>query len=611
MIHRRMNTGLGPTVALRFGACLFAQLHEHLGQDRWNEQFAFALCSHAETPEGTMLIVRGLFLPGPGDLSEQSGGGVCPSKDFMKFVYGRAWDSTCSILDIHTHPHAGVPRFSGIDEHHAQQNAGYITKHFPAPVTHAMLVFGNDIAGHDAVVYDRDRGRYRPIDRVEVLGRPLQIRPTSEPRGREDTDPSCARQRLIPGWNQEQLARLRVAIVGAGGTGAQVFQTLVSLGVGMEGWLALVDHDEIEVSNLTRIPYAAPRHVGRHKVDVARAYGRVKRPGLKVHAIAEQISSADDIPLLRAASVIIGAGDNDGVRRVINEVSARYIIPYIDLGCDIQIGEEVEAGGQARVVIPGENACLVCCGGYDPAEAALDLLDDQGKEDLARHGYVRGAEGDATPSVVNLNAITGQLGVTALLGLVHGRTFGAWDYARFDQHRGEVVTANSSRLPTCPVCGPEGVLALAGAEPTAPLDEGFEEEPVESAEVSAREDPAVTGVSGENPDAEHLLSTEPSAAAPHPQTPTRETEDAVDHTGTPPKETTPCQDPQGGEPTESTEPLLADASTSPENDGAGPIPGSADAGTEADPEPKAGGDSPPSRVTSPEPAVAGEPEARQ
>lgn len=497
MIHSRQTRGLGPTIALRFGAGLFGQLSQHLGHDRWNEQFAFALCRHTETSEGTILIVHELFLPSPTDLSEQSGGGVCPAREFMRLVYKRAWDSGSTILDIHTHPHAGVPRFSGIDEHHARKNAEYITETFPPPVTQAMLVFGYDIAGHDAVVYDRDRQQFRPIDRVEVLGRPLQIRPTGEEAwSREHADPRYARQRLVPGWDQEQLSRLRVGIVGAGGTGAQLFQTFLSLGVGTKGWLALIDHDEIEVSNLPRIPYAAPRHVGRRKVDVARAYGKVKNPNVRIHAIVDQIRSPDDVPLLRGASVIFGAGDNDGVRRVLNEVSVRNLIPLIDLGCDIQIGDEVHAGGQARLVIPGENACLVCCGGYDPAEAALDLLDEAGREAMARHGYVRGADADATPSVVNLNAITAQLGVTALLALVHGEVFGNWHYARFDQLRGEVISASSSRSGQCPVCGPDGVLALAGAEPTVPaidaLASDTAEESREHSEAKDTADPLAT-----------------------------------------------------------------------------------------------------------------------
>lgn len=521
MIRVKPTSALGSTVALRFGGRLFDRLREHLSHDRSNEQFAFALCRHINTEEGTTLLVHELFLPTAGDLSEQSGGGVCPSKRFMRMVYGRAWASGSTILDIHTHPHPGVPSFSGIDTHHAQKNAKYITETFPDPVTHAMVVFGDDVEGHDAVVYDRGLRKSRPIDRIEVLGRPTKIRPTGKHRGRRHADPRYDRQRLIPGWDQDRLARLRVAIVGAGGTGSQVFQTLVSLGVGTLGWIALIDHDDIEASNLPRVQYAAPRHIGCSKVGVARAYAKVRNPKITVHAIAERIRSVDDVPMLRAASVIIGAGDNDGVRRLLNETSARNLIPYIDLGCDIQVGDEVHAGGQARVVIPGENACLTCCGGFDPSEAALDLLDDADVEARARHGYVRGADAAATPSVVNLNATTAQMGVTALLALLQGEVFGDWDYARYDQLRGEMITASSSRSETCPVCGPDGVLALAGEEPPDAPVEITSPVSAEAPAESDSEEPAVEAISSPalekepdlseaQPSVEVVASTEPS-----------------------------------------------------------------------------------------------------
>jgi hypothetical protein len=81
---------------------------------------------------------------------------------------------------------------------------------------------------------------------------------------------------------------------------------------------------------------------------------------------------------IKSATVLFCAPDNDGVRKVCNELSVRYQIPLIELGCDIRDANgKLLAGGQVRVVLPGQNACLVCCGGFDPSQAALDLLDPQ------------------------------------------------------------------------------------------------------------------------------------------------------------------------------------------------------------------------------------------
>lgn len=117
------------------------------------------------------------------------------------------------------------------------------------------------------------------------------------------------------------------------------------------------------------------------------------------------------------------------------------------------------AGGQVRVVLPGRNACLVCCRGFDPATAAAELMDDQRKATHAAHGYVIGSRQEATPSVANLNATIAQLGVAAFLALVHGERFGQWDYAHFNQLTAETLVAATQANEACPLCGPQGVLA--------------------------------------------------------------------------------------------------------------------------------------------------------
>ena len=109
------------------------------------------------------------------------------------------------------------------------RNAEYICRKFAPPVTHAMIVFGHDIAGHDAVVFDRSLREYRQIDTLEILGRSSEIRDTGAATA-VASDPQFSRQTLVAGWKQDQLARLKIALVGVGGNGAPVFQTLIAMG---------------------------------------------------------------------------------------------------------------------------------------------------------------------------------------------------------------------------------------------------------------------------------------------------------------------------------------------------------------------------------------------
>jgi len=186
------------------------------------------------------------------------------------------------------------------------------------------------------------------------------------------------------------------------------------------------------------------------------------------------------------ATVLFCCVDNDAARKLANSIAVRNSIPLIDLGCDIQVSDEkVVAGGQIRVVLPGENACLVCCRGFDPAEAAFDEMSDAGRAQRAAAGYVRGADAEATPSIANLNGLTAQFAIAQFLALVHGEQFAPWDYLHFDQFSGRTVAARTTAREQCPLCGhAERSMNAAPAATAEPATQAASAEPA-PATVSA------------------------------------------------------------------------------------------------------------------------------
>jgi molybdopterin/thiamine biosynthesis adenylyltransferase len=459
---------LGKSVGLRFNRPTYDALRQDFAKDQVNEQFAFGLFSQAKTADGTILIVNNIILADKHDLSEQSGGGVAPTKAFQATAYMIAQQKNLGILDMHTHPFSKNPHFSSIDHAESEKNARYICNTFPSPITHAMVVFNSTATTHDAAVYDRSINSYRSIDYIEILGRKIEINRTGEAETTcSGNDLRYSRQAMIPGWDQRTLSRLKIAVVGLGGNGAQIIETLVSIGVGSDGWIAAIDPDVIEASNLPRIPYAFPENIGSPKSTVATQYAGRKNPAVKFFPYPCSVTEKIVIDRIKGASVIISAPDGDGVRKVCNELAVRYRIPLIDLGCDIQTDDEkILAGGQVRIVLPGDNACLVCCGGYDPAVAALELMDDARAAVHASQGYVVGHRDNPTPSISNLNAVTSQLGINALLGLVHGKNFGKWDYVHYDQLTAQTLTANTNPLDSCPLCSREGFIGTGDENDT-------------------------------------------------------------------------------------------------------------------------------------------------
>jgi molybdopterin/thiamine biosynthesis adenylyltransferase len=464
-------SSFGETVAVRLGRNVANVLYEHMRRGaRFNEQMAFGLAASARTAEGAVFIVTELILPDKSDLCEQSAVGVCPIPEFQSMVYWRAYQTRKSIVEFHTHPGADVPHFSGIDDAHAHPNAEYICGKLPEPVTLIMVVGNNRFDAFDAVVYDRQLHQFREVDRIEVLGRPSELRKVGEPAdaAEGEADGVFDRQELIPGWNQIGLERQRIGIVGAGGNGAPLFQTLVSIGAGRQGWIAIVDADLVEASNKPRIPYAVSEHCGTPKVTVAAQYAGRKSPATPVFPFPCKLDQKAVIDRLKAATVIFGCVDNDGGRKELNELAVRYGIPLIDLGCDIQTeGSQVVAGGQVRVVLPGENACLVCCRGFDASQAAIDQMDDIGRARRAAHGYVQNSTALATPSAANLNALTAQWAIAQSLALVNGEQFAKWDYLHFDQFTGQTIPASSKRRPECPCCGQNGFWGMGDPVETA------------------------------------------------------------------------------------------------------------------------------------------------
>lgn len=206
----------------------------------------------------------------------------------------------------------------------------------------------------------------------------------------------------------------------------------------------------------------------------AQLVGR-KAPGTPVFALPCKVTDPLAVEHLKGCHVVFGCGDNDGVRQVLNDLAVRCLVPLIDLGCDVQVDEDgFQAGGQARVVIAGDMSCLVCGRGFDPAQAALDLMSDEERAVRANHGYFIGADAEAAPSIGNLNAVTAQLGVSALLSLALGSTYGDWSYVHFDQLTAQTVAAGSRPGPGCPVCGPSALLSEGGLEDSNPECEASE-----------------------------------------------------------------------------------------------------------------------------------------
>lgn len=449
---------------LRFCQGDFAVIKKHFQAAGNKESQVFALFSQAVSRRCNIYICNKLIIPDANELRNQTSASVEPSKRLQAIAYGLAYETGSSVGDLHTHPFTKNPHFSSVDDHHGQKNAKYLAQYLPDEASMIMVVFGKDLKDFECRVWDRERSFFEPVDRLEILGSPIQILEAKTQLNIIGEDP-YARHRIIPGWEQGRLEALKVFIAGLGGNGSLIWQHLVGLGIGRNsGWLRACDPDVLEPSNLPRIPYAYPKDIGRSKAAIANSYAHRKSPGIRAFCYQESLENDKMQRIVAEANVIIGAVDNDGARKIFNRLSTRYMIPLLDIRSEIIPDESsYEAVGQVQIVIPGRTGCLMCTGTVDPSEAALDLLSEDQQQARSNIGYVRGTSETPTPSVIHVNGVASDLGTSQLLRLVFDEELCGKEFLHYDRQKCQLVPASVPSNPDCPVCGTKGYLG-AGDE---------------------------------------------------------------------------------------------------------------------------------------------------
>lgn len=216
---------------------------------------------------------------------------------------------------------------------------------------------------------------------------------------------------------QERIAAAKVGIIGLGGIGSQVAQSLAYLGVQT---FLVVDDDIVEKSNLNRLIGSIPTDAeeGRLKVDVAERMIQQITPKAMVRKLPSNLRNAEVMDGLTGMDYLFGCVDNDSARLILSELAAAFEIPLVDSGSEIQPeeGHVKEFGGRVIVALPGDF-CALCAGQIDREIAKTELESPPEKEFRQRHGYGLGNEAPA-PAVVSLNGIIANLAVTEFLMLV-------------------------------------------------------------------------------------------------------------------------------------------------------------------------------------------------
>ena len=151
---------------------------------------------------------------------------------------------------------------------------------------------------------------------------------------------------------QARLAAATVLVVGAGGLGSAVLPYLAAAGVGR---LIIVDHDEVEESNLHRQPLYRMSDLGKPKAHAARVALAALNPATDIESVCERLSSLNAARLVAAANVVIDAADSFAVTYLLSDTCQRAGKPLVSasvLGLSGYVGAFCGDAPSYRAVFP-------------------------------------------------------------------------------------------------------------------------------------------------------------------------------------------------------------------------------------------------------------------
>lgn len=387
----------------------FEQLQAHLHQPDCDEHAAFLYAGEMAAPEGTRLLVRRVVPVADADFGP-SDRGAYRQVSARAIARAAIECGTVGLRLMWAHSHPGAQQRVGFSADdlatHARAHPHLIDMTGGRPV--ASMVMGQQSMAGEVWT---PGGGVSPLRHLDVVGARMErltAKPTLDPTRAPER---FARQVLMFGEHgQRTLRSMTVAVVGAGGGGSLLAQSLAHLGVGT---IILIDFDRVEVTNLSRIVGATPRDArrGRLKVDVARRSIKSVDPTIDVITSTANVTYAADARILLSADFIFSATDTQFARFAVNAICHQYLIPGAQVGAKVVARADgaVDLAYAMYRPIDLAGACLECGGAIDPDALRREQL---GEQERRAQDYIGAAHRDddaVDPSVITLNSASAAL----------------------------------------------------------------------------------------------------------------------------------------------------------------------------------------------------------
>lgn len=382
------------------------------------EAGAIGIFGECRTEGKHEFIIAKIFPPGPGDIKYAHSGALVFDSSYVRRAHlAMRSERLAGLVTFHTHPFSDRRvDFSRFDLREDPLLVGNLQEMEPRTRLLSVVIGKHSIRGR----LWNGPGSHEKLRELVVVGERLSFLPLNGAAEPPPPPPEAIFDRglaLTSAGALSRLSKMRVAVVGASGTGSLVCELLARAGCRR---VMVMDDDIVKDVNLNRILYATRRDVLHHAPKVEVLKRAIERLGLRcrVEAIYGNILDKDVMARLREADVIFGCIDRALPRKYLSEFAYRYCRPYIDVGSEIGGDDRGIVCIMARTsyVAPGRH-CLLCSGVVKPRQLHFESLSTDERQRTAAMGY----SDDLLliqPAVMDLNMRAASCGVMVLRHLL-------------------------------------------------------------------------------------------------------------------------------------------------------------------------------------------------
>lgn len=393
----------------------YKYLINHLFIDRSKERAAYLLCNLSKSDEEIRLLVNDVIPVGEEEIEESSEVHMrIKSISYVRAIK-KARNSGKGFIFVHSHP-INFPNHSEQDDLEEKAFFEMVYNRIPDSL-HASIVFSQSNKPSARVWLDN--GSMASVSLVRSIGERFEFFSSNN-----DLNPYPEyfdRQIRAFGKDiQTTLGKLKIGIVGVGGTGSAVSEQLIRLGIGT---LYIFDYDTFDSTNVNRV-YGSrvTDHAEKSKVEIIERLANEIGLGTTIKKFKKSITFRSTIDELKKCDIVYGCTDDQWGRMILNSLAIYYYIPVIDMGVKIDSENEKirSVQGRTTTILP-HNACLFCRGKINSETITAEILEATNPKEAEirrKEGYIPELP-ETAPAIIPFTSIVAS---TSIIELIHRLT---------------------------------------------------------------------------------------------------------------------------------------------------------------------------------------------